>query len=196
MLDQLLKCISCKKDLGYHVPRNPKEAESEVTLKLLCVRCYCKQNGIKVPRKYGGAISWLRNDIDSIYSFRSALEANFARILNHLKVKWTYENIKFKFDNYKTTPYSYKPDFEIVSDTEESRKYGLVKGIYEIKGKIDRATLTKLKRLKDCYPNDYQRLIVVPAGIAKMAQVETMGYTCIKYSTLKKVFHPIITYWE
>jgi len=52
----------------------------------------------------GRGIGETREDLDQY--FRSTWEANFARILNYLKIKWTYEPTRFTFEHF-----SYLPDF-------------------------------------------------------------------------------------
>ena len=193
MLDQLFKCIQCKKGVGYHVPRNLQEAETEVSIKLLCVRCYCKQNGILVKSgkgTFGKAKSGIRKDVHPDYFFRSSAESNFARILNYFGLRWKYENMVFKFFNDKDTPYKYIMDFEVLTISDNAKELGLTTGYYEVKGKLDRMTKKKLIRLRRDYPQDAAMTKVVLLTPVKkyITALEKLGYEYLILSKLKEYF--------
>lgn len=82
---------------------------------------------------------------------RSAWEANYARYLNwlvaHGQIKnWEYEPDVFYFENIKRGTRSYLPDFK-VENNDGTIEY------HEVKGWMDAASKTKLKRMKKYYPD-------------------------------------------
>jgi hypothetical protein len=89
--------------------------------------------------------------------YRSSWEANYARVLEFLKLngfilKWEHEPDTFWFENIKRGVRSYTPDFKIwLTDTT----YYYV----EIKGWMDQKSLTKLKRFEKYYPENYLVLL-------------------------------------
>lgn len=91
-----------------------------------------------------------REDLDNVY-FRSSWEANYARYLNWLKsvgviASWLYEPQVFEFP-VKRGNTSYTPDFKVTS----------IDGSYswhEVKGWMDAASKTKLKRMAKFYPSE------------------------------------------
>ncbi len=87
-----------------------------------------------------------RKDLNNQF-FRSNWEANFARILNHLKIKWEYEPTRFKFENC-----TYCPDFKI---------YDKKIGIYyiEIVGFFDDCHKKKLSLMNKFYPTEQLQVI-------------------------------------
>lgn len=74
--------------------------------------------------------------------FRSGWEANYARYLNHLGIKWEYEPKTFEL---KTK--SYTPDFKIGNN------------FVEIKGKFERSFIEKFEEFQKLYPNEKVKIV-------------------------------------
>jgi hypothetical protein len=83
-----------------------------------------------------------RADLGNRY-FRSIWEANYARFMNYLNIKWEYETKTFWFEKIKRGTRSYTPDFYL----PDSNEY------HEVKGWMDPKSLTKLKRMAKYYPD-------------------------------------------
>jgi hypothetical protein len=108
--------------------------------------------------------------------FRSSWERNYARYLNFLVrkqeiEKWEYEKETFWFDKIKRGVVSYKPDFKVY--TKKGIEY------HEVKGWLDPASKTKLKRMAKYHPE--VKVILIDSSIYK--QIAKFG----------KMFSP---YWE
>jgi|SRR6185369_9319599 len=80
------------------------------------------------PRKKRQVYSFgVRPDIDDEYKFRSSWEANFARLLNHLGLRWRFEYKRFFMKNGD----SYLPDFLILTeDNPWKTKWIEIKGLW------------------------------------------------------------------
>ena len=104
------------------------------------------KKGIPYSRCRGGK----RNDLNNIY-FRSSWEANYARFLNFMKVKWEYEPKTFIFENIKRGSVSYTPDFYLPDEDKW----------VEIKGWMDAKSKTKLKRFEKYFPEEYKKLELI-----------------------------------
>ncbi len=94
---------------------------------------------------------------DKTYYFRSKWEANYARYLEFLKkygfIKdWEHEPQTFWFEGIKRGVCSYLPDFK-VTKTEEFHYW------VEVKGYMDSASKTKIKRFNKYFPEEH--LVVV-----------------------------------
>lgn len=108
---------------------------------------------------------------------RSRWEANYARYLNLRKDKgeiasWEYEPMTFRFENVTRGPYTYKPDFKIVTSSGEVEWH-------EVKGWMDSSSRSKLKRFAKHYPN--HKMVVVDAAA---------------YRLISKSFSDAIPHWE
>lgn len=200
MVQRAVKCFKCRKNIFY-LPDGYK-----MDLKVECVECHrkAKTKTTKTTKtvKQTAAASYakmkkgVRQDIHSSYSFRSATEANFARILEKLGVQWKYEERAFMFDNfgYKTKPFVYVMDFELLSGTKE-----FPAGYYEIKGYMTPASRQKLRRLKKCYPDDAAKTTVVIYNKYKKKDIEfceNLGYKYMLFDELTERFESIIPTWE
>lgn len=82
-----------------------------------------------------------RIDLDGQY-FRSIWEANYARYLNYLGMKWEYEPQTFKYPYVRTGPKSYLPDFYLPD----------VDVYVEIKGWEQPRDLLRMERFDYYYP--------------------------------------------
>lgn len=104
--------------------------------------------------------TWLKNALtgDKVYSrakrgwrviggvrkfFRSRMEANYARYLTFMGVKWEYEPKTFWFTGIKRGCMSYTPDFYLPVEDR----------FLETKGWMDKKSKTKMKRMKKYHPN-------------------------------------------
>lgn len=118
-----------------------------------------------------------REDLCNIF-FRSAWEANYARILNHYKdlgliIEWEYEPQKFYFTDfgYKSGPWVFTPDFGVYS-SDETLEY------HEIKGRETGSDRRKYSRFRK--HSGYELKVV--------------GKT--EYRLLEARFSPTIPNWE
>lgn len=78
-----------------------------------------------------------REDLGGVF-FRSSWEANYARILNHLGVRWQYEPETFEVGEAET----YTPDFKLADGT-----------FVEIKGWWTEASKRKIELFRDKFPD-------------------------------------------
>ncbi len=91
--------------------------------------------------------------------YRSRWEANYARYLQWLQEKkeifsWAHEPKVFWFDGVKRGTVSYLPDFCVVEKSGEEV-------YHEVKGWMDKRSVTKLKRMKKYHPN--VRMVLITA---------------------------------
>jgi len=193
MANRAVKCSKCKKGIFY-LPDG-----YTMDLKVECIACH-KGTKTKKRTRQTAAASYakmkkgVRPDIHPTYSFRSATEANFARIMNKLGVSWKYEERAFSFSGYKTKPHVYIMDFEITEGCEK-----LPAGYYEIKGYMTPQSRQKLRRLKKCYPEEFSRTIVVLYNKYKKKDIEfckKLGYKIMLYDQLTEEFSKEIPTWE
>lgn len=99
---------------------------------------------------YSRTKSGKRQDLNGQY-FRSAWEANIARVLNHLQINWQYELKRFYFENSVEGVLSYQPDFYL----PEFDMW------VEVKGWMDEKSKTRLKLFKEQYPEEYNKLMLI-----------------------------------
>jgi hypothetical protein len=88
---------------------------------------------------------------------RSSWEANYARYLNFLQrngdvISWSYEPKTFWFDKIKRGTRFYTPDFLVTWKNGTSE-------FHEVKGYMDQKSATKLRRMKQFYPDVTVQLI-------------------------------------
>lgn len=120
-------------------------------------------------RKYS-AKTGKREDLGNRF-FRSAWEANFARILNHVGIEWEYEPKTFDFKDITRGTVNYTPDFYL----PEFGKW------IEIKGWMDKKSKLKIDRFRKRYPDEAANLIII---------------TSAEYKFLDKIFRSRIEGWE
>lgn len=99
--------------------------------------------------------------------FRSSWEVNYARYLEWLKdqgeiQEWAYEPQRFVFHGVTRAPVTYCPDFRIVEGNGDVV-------FHEVKGWMDSASKSKLKRMKKFYP-DVQVIVVDKDGYNALAR--------------------------
>lgn len=190
-----IKCSLCHKHAVYALT---KDKDIEV----VCLACGGKtkktvKKTVKTIRtatsNYANVKKGKRPDIHPTYFFRSATEANFARILQYLKQKFKFEERVFTFDGYKYPPFVYIPDFELTN----SKKFP--KGWYEIKGWMDPNSRRKLKRFKKHYPDEADNLTVIVYRKSDRAATEfckKLGFKILFWDQLSKEYKPLIPTWE
>lgn len=130
-------------------------------------------NGYCVQTKQG----WIEFPCGKRYHMLSSWERNIARYFDFLKLKgaiteWLYEPKRFVFENIKFGTRTYLPDF-LIKNTDGSEYY------VEVKGYMDKKSLTKLKRMKKYFPEIKIRLIQKP-----------------EYQEIKKSVGILINEWE
>lgn len=103
--------------------------------------------------------------------FRSAWEANVARVLNYLRIDWKYEYKRFNFDEQKENVLSYQPDFYL----PEYNKW------IEVKGWMDDISKKRLELFSIYYPDESLNLILVDEK---------------QYNLLKSQYEYVIDNWE
>lgn len=106
-----------------------------------------------------------REDVGDMY-FRSSWEANYARYLNWRKARgdlatWEYEPKTFTFDKIKRGTRSYTPDF-LVCFMGGRHEW------HEVKGWMDPASVTRLKRMAEFFPEE--KVLVIGDQWFKMAR--------------------------
>lgn len=109
-----------------------------------------KRNGTKINNQsaYSNCKGGFREDLNQY--FRSAWEANIARILNYSNIQWKYEPHRFYFSD-EVEVISYLPDFYLP-------EYDLW---IEVKGWFDDKSIRRLKLFKEYYPDESKKLIVI-----------------------------------
>lgn len=200
---KVVHCSKCKTELFY-LPNSYK-----MTVNVVCVRCGdnkpCKtkkKTKVTAASNYSRTKKGIRKDIHLTYSFRSATEANFARILQYHNITWKYEERAFTFDGYKTKPFVYIMDFEITGAVKKNKKNtyeGLQIGFYEIKGYMDARSRNKLRRLKKCHPEEFKTTCVVLYSKYKKKDIEfceKLGYRYMFYGEMEKYYKELIPTWE
>ena len=91
----------------------------------------------------------IRDDLNQY--FRSAWEANIARVLNYLHIEWKYEYKRFNFENEVDDVLSYQPDFYLPT----------IDKWIEIKGWMDEKSKKRLDLFKKYYPKENENLYLV-----------------------------------
>lgn len=98
---------------------------------------------------YSRTKSGIRSDLGQY--FRSAWEANIARILDYEDIEWEYECKRFFFNEEVDGVLSYQPDFYL----PQFNKW------IEVKGWMDEKSKTRLKLFEEQYPNESKNLILI-----------------------------------
>jgi len=100
------------------------------------------QAAMKSQTMYSRSKKGFREDLGCF--FRSTWEANYARYLNHMDIKWKYESITYNLSENKT----YTPDFILDDGT-----------IVEVKGWLTKQGKEKLDSFRKEYPD--AKIVVV-----------------------------------
>jgi hypothetical protein len=128
-----------------------------------------KRVGLKGRNPYAEIKRGIRADLNIFV--RSSWEANWARWLNlqidnGLIKDWEYEPKEFVFEKIKRGTRTYLPDFR-VTNNDDSIEY------HEVKGWMDSKSKTKLKRMKQYYPD--VKVILVDAKQYKAVERKAKG---------------------
>ncbi|MFH0989922.1 MAG: hypothetical protein V1799_07895 [bacterium] len=116
----------------------------------------------RLVRRGGIGSGGKRDDIG--FYVRSTWEANVVRYYRFRKIKFRYEPKEFEFVGLKRGIRFYKPDFYLPEE-----------GVYvEVKGYLDRQSLTKLKRFLKYFPEEAKRLRIM---INRVWLPRKMSYT-------------------
>lgn len=198
---RIVCCSICGRELFY------LSDGYKMATKIICVECGDKKvaanvkPGSKTIKTAAGNFArtkkGIRKDIHPTYNFKSATEANFARILKHLGIPWAYEERAFTFEGYKTKPHVYIMDFEIRG--RKKLPDGLEQGWIEVKGYMDARSRNKLRRFKKQYPEDAAKTTIVIYNKYKKKDIEfceKQGFKYLFYDELTKKYADKIKGWE
>jgi len=130
-----------------------------------------------------------REDLGGI-AFRSKAEANVARWLTRKGVEWEYETKEFEFPLKRGNRF-YKPDFFLPQTGD----------LYEVKGWLNPESLVKLRRFRKYYPEEFDKLYVVDAGMGAAGRrgIEDIGLPderIIDYRAIDRYGKSFIPFWE
>lgn len=146
------------------------EQKHEIAMKGLETKRKNKTLNTTTSNAYSRTNGGYRKDLGCY--FRSAWEANIARILDYENIEWKYESKRFYFDNPENNVYSYQPDFYL----PQFHKW------IEVKGWMDEKSKIRLKLFKQEYKNENNNLILIDEKF---------------YGCLQDFFQPIINdFWE
>lgn len=149
-----LEAISAASKLSWS--NKTEKQKREKTLKMIKTK---RANGTTAPSRTGVRWKGGWREIGGYKKYyRSRWEANYARYLEWLKSlgyieSWEHEKMVFWFDGVRRGCVSYLPDFRVVDKNGEC--------FHEVKGWMDPASKTKLKRMKKYHPT--VRLILIEA---------------------------------
>jgi hypothetical protein len=136
----------------------------------------------------------IRPDLHPTYMFKSATEANFARLLRYFNLDWRYEERAFTFDGYRTRPHVYIMDFEV---KDGNRMFPV--GFYEVKGYMNSQSRQKLRRFKKHYPTEAGNTTLIIYNHNNKADIEfctKLGYKMMFYDELLKAYSRDVLGWE
>lgn len=121
-------------------------AEQWAHRKFCSIACAMNVIGRKpTSPKAARGISGTRKDIDGNLYFYSRWEANFARILNLLDIKWIYQAKTFDLGNHTYTPDFYLPQHDVW---------------IEIKNFLSDYSKKRDEKFRECYPDSNLILIL------------------------------------
>ena len=200
--------------LGHHRTEAEKEAMSKIHKKLWADpkskfnsaeyrEGISKRSSVQILKRmgeghshpYSNAKGGRRKDL-GIYT-RSAMEANYLRYLNFLKIKWEYEPKTFYFEGIKRGTLTYTPDIYLPNEDKW----------IEIKGWVRDKDKVKLKRFKRYFPTEFKKLTFVvsdPWGNSKsdikmMKFLDELGIPLERtegYKEIKQKLGALIPGWE
>lgn len=194
VVNKSVSCSKCGKKVFY-IP-----STYAMNIPIVCVECHKgvkpnKSNNIQtVSGMYARVKKGKRIDIHPTYSFKSATEANFARILNLLGLEWRYEERVFTFPDRKRKPFLYIMDFEIIKGNDR-----FFPGFYEVKGFMNSESRNKLTLLKKVHPVEAAKTTVIVYTKYRKKEIDfcqKKGYKVFCYDELTKEFSPQIKTWE
>lgn len=200
-LKNRIRCSVCNSTIGF------MPDEYELSTDVICSGCNDSKKKKKKSKtvrtaagNYAKTKGGVRPDIHPSYYFRSATEANAARLFNHLGANWKFEERTFTFNGYSTKPFIYIMDFEIVKlDHRKKLPDWLSAGFIEVKGWMNSQSRQKLRRLRKNYPEEADNTLVILYDKYRkkdMKFCDKYGYKWITYDTLVKEYGPVIKGWE
>ena len=129
-----------------------------------------------------------RHDLGGQY-FRSSWEANYARYLNFMGVRWEYEPKIFYFENIKRGTLSYTPDFYLPTEDRW----------VEVKGWLTKKATTAMKRFIKRFPEDADKMLFVVDKLYNKDHLTLldMGYQQFEsYREIRAKVGGLIDGWE
>lgn len=156
--------------------RTPYEEKHRKAMKIVKTK---KDRGLlgTTTNAYSRCYGFFRPDLNQY--FRSAWEANMARIYNHNNIKWEYESKRFLFENPVCSVESYQPDFYL----PELDKW------VEVKGWMDDKSIIRLVLFKQEYPEEYDKLEIIGANeyYALYKQYKSLENFELEYADRKRL---------
>lgn len=136
------------------------EEKHEIAMKAIETK---KKNGT-MPKTTSNAYSRTKSGIrpDLGQYFRSAWEANVARILDYENIEWEYEPKRFFFEEEVDGVASYQPDFYL----PQFNKW------IEVKGWMDEKSKTRLRLFAEQYPEENKNLILIDQDFYNALRIE------------------------
>lgn len=201
-LKKNIKCCNCKKIVGF------LKNDDEVDVDVRCPECNGSTKKKKKKSKtvktaasnYAKTKGGVRKDIHETYYFRSATEANVARLFNHLGISWKFEERSFSFTGYKTKPFVYIMDFEITKiDKRKNIPEGFELGFVEVKGWMNPSSRQKLRRLRKQFPEDADKTTVIIYDKYRKKDVlfcKKYKYKYMFYDALTAEYRDVVPNWE
>lgn len=131
-------------------------------------------------------------------AFRSGWEANFRRLLDLPESPWEfcgYEDCVFDFQDKLTgavrgKAIDYTPDFR-VKNKETGQEH-----FVEIKGRMYPQDSTKMRRLKQFYPDVWNRLLVITNATKPWTDLGVPANRILSYAGLARQYKDAIPEWE
>lgn len=139
----------------------------------------------KITNPHSKAVSGRRQDLENIF-FRSKAEANYARYLNFMSIRWQYEPRVFDFEKIRRGCVSYKPDFYL----PETDRW------IEVKGWFDKKSITRLNRFKRYYPDEFKKLVLVLQSRKAMWTAARLGLPYEDYRRIAQQVSGFVKHWE
>lgn len=136
------------------------EEKHEIAMKAVRTRL---ENGTyfnTTSNAYSRTKSGIRKDLGKY--FRSAWEANVARILDYENIEWEYECKRFFFEEEVDGVESYQPDFYL----PQFDKW------IEVKGWMDEKSKTRLRLFAEQYPEENKNLILIDQDFYNALRLE------------------------
>jgi len=143
---------------------------------------------IKQRRSYGSSRAGHRKHLG--FTVRSSWENNFCLYLNYKNIEYDYEPKVFYFPE-RTGASSYVPDYRLNLDGKEVW--------VEVKGRIDSKDRTKMRRLKEHYPEVFNKMTYIaekPGCKADLSYKKLGLEPFMYYNDLVKEFSSKLKHWE
>lgn len=124
------------------------------------------------------------------FTVRSSWENNFCLYLQHKNIKYEYEPKTFYFPE-RTGATAYVPDFKLTINRREVW--------CEVKGRIDSKDRTKMRRMREHFPDVFRKMTYVaekPGCKADLSYKKLGLKPFVYYNDINKEFGNILKYWE